>query len=38
MALGTIDWTALVSVGYLVLMGTAGLLVAGRRLGTLLLK
>ncbi len=38
MALGTMGWSALVSVAYLALMGTAGLVVAGRRVGTLLLK
>jgi len=38
MALGTVGWTSLISVGYLALMGTAGLVVAGRRLGKLLLK
>ncbi len=38
MALGTLGWSSLVSVTYLAAMGTLGLLVAGRRLGTLLLK
>jgi lipooligosaccharide transport system permease protein len=38
MALGNLGWSALVSVGYLAAMGTLGLLVAGRRVGTLLLK
>ena len=38
MALGTLGWSALVSVAYLTAMGTTGLLVAGRRVGTLLLK
>lgn len=38
MALGTLGWSALVSVAYLATMGTLGLLVAGRRVGTLLLK
>jgi lipooligosaccharide transport system permease protein len=38
MSLGTMGWDALVSVAYLALMGTAGLIVAGRRVGTQLLK
>jgi lipooligosaccharide transport system permease protein len=38
MALGGLGWSALVSVAYLAAMGTAGLLVAGRRVGDLLLK
>lgn len=38
MALGTLGWSALVSVAYLAVMGTAGLVVAGRRVGILLLK
>ncbi len=38
MALGTLGWTSLVSVAYLLAMGTVGLVVAGRRVGTLLLK
>ena len=38
MALGTLGWTSLVSVAYLLTMGTVGLVVAGRRVGTLLLK
>jgi lipooligosaccharide transport system permease protein len=37
MALGTLDWSALGSAAYLAAMGSAGLVVAGRRLGTLLL-
>jgi len=38
MTLGTVGWSCLVSVLYLAAMGTGGLVVAGRRLGTLLLK
>lgn len=38
MSLGTIGWSALVSVLYLAVMGTAGMLVAARRVGFLLLK
>ena len=38
MALGTVGWSALGSLAYLVAMGTLGLVVAGRRLGLLLLK
>lgn len=38
MALGTLGWSSLVSVAYLAAMGTLGMLVAGRRVGTLLLK
>jgi hypothetical protein len=38
MTLGTVGWSALVSVVYLAAMGTLGLVVAGRRLGILLLK
>lgn len=38
MALGTVGWSALAAVAYLGSMGTLGLLVAGRRVGTLLLK
>jgi lipooligosaccharide transport system permease protein len=38
MALGSLGWNALVSAGYLLAMGTLGLVVAGRRVGALLLK
>src|SRR4051794_32121978 len=38
MALGTVGWPSLVSVAYLGAMGSVGLVVAGRRVGTLLLK
>jgi lipooligosaccharide transport system permease protein len=38
MALGTVGWESLVSVAYLGAMGSVGLLVAGRRVGALLLK
>jgi lipooligosaccharide transport system permease protein len=38
MTLGTVGWSSLVSAGYLAAMGTTGLVVAGRRLGRLLLK
>ena len=38
MSLGTIGLDSLISVAYLAAMGTSGLVVAGRRLGTLLLK
>jgi lipooligosaccharide transport system permease protein len=36
--LGTIGWSSLGSVGYLLAMGVVGLLVASRRIGRLLLK
>jgi lipooligosaccharide transport system permease protein len=38
MALGTLGWSSLVCVAYLATMGTLGLVVAGRRVGSLLLK
>ncbi len=38
MALGSMGWDAVIAVGYLTAMGVAGLLVAGRRISTLLLK
>ncbi len=38
MALGSLGWDAVIAVGYLTAMGVVGLLVAGRRIGTLLLK
>lgn len=38
MAFGTLGWDSLVSVGYLAVMGSLGLYVAGRRIGTLLLR
>ncbi len=38
MSLGMLGWGSLVSVAYLAIMGTLGLVVAGRRVGTLLLK
>lgn len=38
LSLGVIEWDCLKAVLYLAAMGTVGLLVAGRRLGTLLLK
>ncbi|MDX6309606.1 MAG: lipooligosaccharide transport system permease protein [Nocardioidaceae bacterium] len=38
MALGTLGWSSLVSAAYLFAMGALGLVVAGRRVGTLLLK
>ena len=38
LATGTVGWDAVLSVGYLAVMGSAGLYAASRRLGTLLLK
>lgn len=38
MALGTMGWSSLVAVLYLLAMGTLGIVVAGRRIGHLLLK
>jgi lipooligosaccharide transport system permease protein len=38
MSVGMLGWTSLVSVAYLAAMGTLGLVVAGRRIGHLLLK
>ncbi len=37
LCLGTVGWSSVVHVGYLAVMGTVGLAVAGRRLGVLLL-
>lgn len=38
MSLGTLGWGSVVSVAYLAAMGSVGLVVAGRRVGALLLK
>ena len=36
--LGTVGWPQLVNVAYLLVLGSAGLFIAQRRLGKLLLK
>jgi lipooligosaccharide transport system permease protein len=38
MSLGTMGWDSVIAAGYLALMGSVGLAIASRRVGTLLLK